>query len=442
MLRRLMDSYILIFWIICMILVSIPCVIIGKQAWNRYRYNPTVTGILRDQQLWLHTFPCVTICPTSLNPDSDFIMEVVYEYFGNKSYHVHQINDTDEIEEKYVAGNQSLIQSFVNSLIFGNFSTYKQLGKYKSDFDKINSHEYLELNDLITSKISKDFGHWNATRTITEFGVCYSLNSILAKYSTVKKWRNKDMSFVKNYKVQTYAQTEEEPILSLNDIVMEANIYFHSYNEIPTLLQKSLHLPQNYRMWIEVNSEKHASAEDIRSLSIEQRHCRFTDESDNLRYSPVYSYNLCRLECRMRLALKLCKCFPFYYRSLYGEPICTLDEMMCFSDYDYELIHLVNRTTRQSLCGMCDANCEAEIIKIESVNIVDWMFDSVLGVVLQFDSEIRLQRVVIFSETDFLVQVGGLFGLAYGIGILSVVELFYFCTLRFFWGVILTRIQK
>lgn len=67
-----------------------------------------------------------------------------------------------------------------------------------------------------------------------------------------------------------------------------------------------------------------------------------------------------------------------------------------------ELIHLVNRTTRQSLCGMCDANCEAEIIKIESVNIVDWMFDSVLGVVLQFDSEIRLQRVVIFSETDFL----------------------------------------
>lgn len=50
------------------------------------------------------------------------------------------------------------------------------------------------------------------------------------------------------------------------------------------------------------------------SLSVSQRQCRFVHEADILTSSPVYSFNLCQNECRIRLALKKCNCIPHFYR--------------------------------------------------------------------------------------------------------------------------------
>lgn len=50
-------------------------------------------------------------------------------------------------------------------------------------------------------------------------------------------------------------------------------------------------------------------------LTVSQRQCRFAHESDILETSPIYSFNLCQNECRMRLALKTCNCIPHFYRS-------------------------------------------------------------------------------------------------------------------------------
>lgn len=54
---------------------------------------------------------------------------------------------------------------------------------------------------------------------------------------------------------------------------------------------------------------------EIYRLSISQRQCRFSHESDVMIASPIYSYNLCHIECRMRMSLKLCNCIPHFYRS-------------------------------------------------------------------------------------------------------------------------------
>lgn len=50
-------------------------------------------------------------------------------------------------------------------------------------------------------------------------------------------------------------------------------------------------------------------------LSVSQRQCRFAHESDILETSPIYSFNLCQNECRLRLALRTCGCVPHFYRS-------------------------------------------------------------------------------------------------------------------------------
>lgn len=50
-----------------------------------------------------------------------------------------------------------------------------------------------------------------------------------------------------------------------------------------------------------------------KTLQPNQRKCRFYYES-NLRYSPVYSYVLCRIDCRAKFAEKLCGCVPHFYK--------------------------------------------------------------------------------------------------------------------------------
>lgn len=52
----------------------------------------------------------------------------------------------------------------------------------------------------------------------------------------------------------------------------------------------------------------------ILSLRVSQRKCRFTNEEETLIWNPVYSFGLCRMECRMRFSLKYCGCYPHFYR--------------------------------------------------------------------------------------------------------------------------------
>lgn len=52
------------------------------------------------------------------------------------------------------------------------------------------------------------------------------------------------------------------------------------------------------------------------SLSPSQRKCRLEYESEPLLASSVYSFNLCRSQCRFKMALKECGCIPYFYRSI------------------------------------------------------------------------------------------------------------------------------
>lgn len=64
---------------------------------------------------------------------------------------------------------------------------------------------------------------------------------------------------------------------------------------------------------LHINAVSIFTADEVRSLSVAQRKCRFLDESE-LDISPVYSYNLCKMQCRSELCYKLCHCVPHFYR--------------------------------------------------------------------------------------------------------------------------------
>ena len=89
------------------------------------------------------------------------------------------------------------------------------------------------------------------------------------------------------------------------------------------------------------------SDDDLKYLSPSHRNCKFSNEIEGLEYSHIYSYNLCRIECRMRLCVKYCNCTPYYYRrngmfikphnfffnTFLGEPVCNMTGMYCLSKH-------------------------------------------------------------------------------------------------------------
>jgi Amiloride-sensitive sodium channel len=70
------------------------------------------------------------------------------------------------------------------------------------------------------------------------------------------------------------------------------------------------------------------------STHIEQRHCRFPYES-NLTYFPIYTYNLCRQDCRIKKFLEQCGCIPFFYVSdLTAKlPVCGPADFGCLKEF-------------------------------------------------------------------------------------------------------------
>lgn len=92
-------------------------------------------------------------------------------------------------------------------------------------------------------------------------------------------------------------------------------LYIHGPYDTFDIASKSLSSEYKNYQTLEMSALSIYSSKETRTLSIAQRKCRFADES-NLLISPIYSYKMCRTECRMKLAFKLCDCVPYFYRPL------------------------------------------------------------------------------------------------------------------------------
>nr|CAH7718844.1 unnamed protein product [Callosobruchus chinensis] len=169
------------------------------------------------------------------------------------------------------------------------------------------------------------------------------------------------------------------------------------------------------------------SSDRTKSLSVNQRRCRFYYES-NLRHFPVYSYVLCRMECRATLAKKLCGCIPHFYRQLDGERICDVPGLHCLSKYKDRLIFLKKECS-------CLPNCDEVNYVVEKSDSREWFLGTNLQWGLSEYPRMRLKRDVIFGFSDLLVYIGGMAGLFMGCSVLSFIEIVYFFTMRLYWFV-------
>ena len=89
--------------------------------------------------------------------------------------------------------------------------------------------------------------------------------------------------------------------------------YYHSPHDVLDVSNNGFPIADNAVKIVRVGALTTYTTPEARTLSIPQRKCRYPDEN-NLRISPVYTFNFCQMECRMRIARQRCDCIPHFYR--------------------------------------------------------------------------------------------------------------------------------
>lgn len=73
-----------------------------------------------------------------------------------------------------------------------------------------------------------------------------------------------------------------------------------------------------------------------RDVSVEQRHCRYTDENI-LDVHKYYSYSACTVQCRKDQQLSTCNCTSHLIPNMPQSMHCHVDGLRCLSDHYEEL---------------------------------------------------------------------------------------------------------
>ncbi|XP_021929644.1 sodium channel protein Nach-like [Zootermopsis nevadensis] len=390
-----------VLWLLFISAGIVGAVSFGVSTWRRYQSNPTVVSMEREYKDWNTSFPSVTICPQ--------------QKYNNISAKAKSQSDD--------------VYKFIKNLVSASYENFDELEPGLSE-GIFSPEQYMEViinNSFeLTHKSNFDV---HFTKTITEMGLCYTYLSNIAIYNSPEYWQNKNWTIMKK-DVQLYGNPLSGEIsLQITNMNSGSKVYIHNAHEVPDSSSHFLNLKYGNQLTVSVLSLTIYSTDDVTSLNIYQRKCRFLEESD-LQISPVYSYNLCRMQCRMEQAIRLCGCKPHFYRTKLKFPVCNLGGMRCLGRYKTTLISL--REDKHKLCD-CLPPCDDVNYVIDYEEHIEWKLGTNVIVKLSKYPRMRLKRSLIFGFTDVLVAIGASTGLFLGCSILSFLEIIYFFTLRLYW---------
>ncbi|XP_066907455.1 sodium channel protein Nach isoform X2 [Halyomorpha halys] len=396
-----------VFWIAWCFLMFLAAAWLSLCNWDRYQKNPTVISLERNYLDWNTTLSALTLCPRP-GLDQAAVLRVA----------------------RYPKDVEKGVE-FLNAL--ANW-TYPNLGQIPNDHE-FEPSLYQQMLMYLRVNFSHNLPNLPSSQklslSMTEVGICYSLNSQLAFYADPRYWMSNNWNLRKPViLIHGNPLDVAEMSVQVNDIKVSFNAYLHDGEE--TIDGSSnLMFPVGFQeaMYLDICALSTYSTEATRTLSVQQRKCRFIEES-NLEISPVYSYRLCQSECRMHLSLKLCGCIPYFYRNTGKYKVCGPSGMNCLDKYKERLLKLRDGNKRE----VCDCIQNCNFVNVWTTRILQgaWDRDTIVRLSLDSYPRYRLKRDIFYSFGDLLAQMGGTTGLCFGCSVLSIFELFYIITMRLF----------
>lgn len=255
-------------------------------------------------------------------------------------------------------------------------------------------------------------------------------------------------------------------------------IFLNTPGEVLSSRQTPIEITPSENSNIFIKPKMIIASNDLRSYSPEQKECYFSIER-KLRFFKFYTQQSCETECLANYTWLQCGCVKFSmprskkFEQLYNNCSVSLTlKIVCdfVGDENMEICGMSNCECHQrasmDLFGedvvdglkngeakkfreMCNCLPDCTFItydfEVDRARQIDSTLEKRFGietakiaiseVMISFreQSVVTLKREERYSFSDFLAICGGLFGLFLGISVLSVIEFFYFSTLRLFW---------
>uniref|UniRef100_A0A336L920 CSON005659 protein n=1 Tax=Culicoides sonorensis TaxID=179676 RepID=A0A336L920_CULSO len=385
---------------------------ISQNTIERYNENPTVISMDRNMFFWNTSFPSLTICPHKKLNDLK-----VNKYIEDNPLKF----PTDELKSEF--------KRFITILSNATYENFEDIPK--NNTFGIDSEDWLDLMYNLSSIFNPEISSGTSSKlymidTITELGFCHSINTKIAGYNSYN-WH----MLPYNNTVVVHPLDGEIYALIIN-FSSSYELYFHGAMEMPDISKQRYTFYESDYTTVELVALEILTNSDVKE--IRQRKCRFMNEDDVMMVNPVYSFNLCRMECRMRTAMKYCGCIPHFYRNRDKNgrkfPVCGFEGLNCLSAMKKEIISLSSKTKKID-CD-CYANCDNSYFFVQAYRSREWFLGANLQWGINDYPKMQLKREMIFTFSDVLVGIGGMAGLFLGFSILSFVELAFF----FVWRVI------
>ncbi|EAT39390.1 AAEL008809-PA [Aedes aegypti] len=309
-------------WISCISIGIFGVVALAQRIWNRYQTSPVVISMDRNMYFWNTSFPSLTVCSHRRIDERK-----VEQYIEDHPDKFSGDGDPEDFKE------------FIIKLANASYDTFLDLPMHNSY--GIPSSDYLDLiynlswpfQPLISTGTTL---HLELQPTITELGLCLSVNSKVAEYSSYHYWKNYRWDIIPSKPTVVVHPLDGEVYGQLIKLENSYEVYFHGYMEVPEVSKRRYSFLEAFYTTVELLALEIKTSPQAIELSVSQRKCRFTHEAEVLQFSPVYSYNLCRMECRMRLAVKYCGCVPYFYRHVgkgnFRFPICSFEGYRCLGE--------------------------------------------------------------------------------------------------------------
>ncbi|KAK9709687.1 Amiloride-sensitive sodium channel [Popillia japonica] len=219
-------------------------------------------------------------------------------------------------------------------------------------------------------------------------------------------------------------------------------ISLHNPGEIPMFDNQFFRAPINQEVMVAIKPDMITTSSGLEDYDPHKRGCYFAKERQ-LRYFKEYTQQNCELECQTNITYNLCDCVSFYMPHSEETPICGSGSTPCVNKAKSKMIS----DTSGSFSCDCLPACTTLTYNVETsqakFNWRDMLIafnadpDEFAGIQmtrLYFNFKgrqfMRSERYELYGMIDFLAAMGGLLGLFIGISLVSLIEVFYFLTLR------------
>nr|XP_012141251.1 PREDICTED: uncharacterized protein LOC100882998 [Megachile rotundata] len=412
------------FLAVLFILGALMCLmLLSSIFWDRYQNNATVIVVDNNPEQFAIPKPSLVICPVpNIEPAK---IPSVFQKYG--------IDNTAEAVEFF---------TFLANVDYKNMLETPL-------FDKVSPDKWLSiLHDLrkdIPPNILRENDRYEMW-VVTERGLCLATRSYNGYFSTMNFWKSNDSSVkIPPIVVDTYDYSADgtQQSFAINSAAIWSlcdPFEVVAYGTPIKLLQRTV-VQRSTLSIFEIKTKT-----NLTHLSVHQRKCKFQADG-GLETWPVYTPNMCTIECRMKMIEKYCHCRPHFARPYGirftitisenvkeerftgGAKTCNATQLRCIGGITK---HLFLHEYAPHSCG-CLPKCTAVFYQItdseKSEGISGPIETSIVSLEIEFPQAIY-NRVPFYGFTDFLTSVGGAAGLFLGASVLSFVEIVYYATFR------------